>query len=117
MIPASERPVEVADGMYVSQHKFSLEEEAYRKVIVAHAQETKKCYEEALDRDVDAQGKVVLEFDVNDTGQVKKTLAKSTDIHDEKFKSCLVDHSLKWQFPPAKKGQVTTISFPFFFSN
>lgn len=95
-----------------------VDKEAIRRKIKDHFPEVKECYSNSLKEKPELQGKVVVNFDVDDTGSVKnaKTDEVKSTLKDEKFNSCLTEKMQAWKFPAPPKGQIANISYPFIFT-
>jgi TonB family protein len=84
-----------------------------------HSEVVRACYTEALKKDVSLKGKLVVDWDVNDAGDVSRAevnTAKST-LKSEAINNCLVEKLKSWKFAPAPapKGEVVSVSYPFSF--
>jgi hypothetical protein len=71
----------------------------------------KDCYEEGLKTNPKIGGRVVLEWDVDETGSVKRA-----DVKDTAVENCMVDKLKAIKFPPAPTGQIVSVFYPFVFS-
>lgn len=74
------------------------------------------CYNEGLKADSKLGGKVVLSWDVDETGSVKNAETKKSTLSHVAVESCLVGKLKGLSFPPAPTGKVINISYPFVFS-
>lgn len=73
------------------------------------------CYESLLARDAKAQGKVVIEWQVGESGKVSGAKFLSTDFKDTTMNDCMKSAMEKIEFPPAPKDQLYVVSYPFVF--
>jgi hypothetical protein len=92
--------------------------EAIRSSILQHKLEIMKCHQKNLpDNPEDVNGKLVLIFEVDETGTVKNTTvdASNTTLKNPKLQKCLIQKSRGWAFPPAPAGQTVMVSYPFVF--
>lgn len=76
----------------------------------------KECYTEGLKANPKIGGKVVLDWDVDETGSVKRADVKSSTMKDPAVENCIVDKLKAMKFPPAPSGQMVNVSYPFVFS-
>lgn len=76
----------------------------------------KDCYTEGLKANPKIGGKVVLDWDVDETGSVKRADVKSTTMKDATVENCMVDKLKAIKFPPAPTGQIVNVFYPFVFS-
>lgn len=92
--------------------------EAFRQVVRKELSDVKKCYETELITKPDLEGKVVLVMEIDDKGLIRKATADSekTTLKDEKVLNCIFEESKTWKAPPADKGVIAIISYPFLFA-
>ncbi len=92
--------------------------EGIRSKIKEHLPEIQACYKNSLTQSPDNKGKIVVDWEVNDLGDVTKVTVneKKTTLKDATVHSCITNNFKSWKFPPAPKGQVVTASYPFVFS-
>jgi len=91
----------------------SLDKEEIRRVIRAHVNEVKRCYDQGLARRPDMEGKVVLKFTIGKTGTVVAASVQETSVNDKPVEVCITSAALKWTFPKPTGEGVVTISYPF----
>ncbi len=91
--------------------------EAIRLRIREHLEEVQSCYKTALIQNQTLDGKLVIHWVVDDQGAVKEVsmLEGKSTIKDTGMQSCITDMFKTWSFPPAPKGQVVSIDYPFVF--
>ena len=116
MIPAVDKADE-NEVIKITADKSPPAKRGIRKVISSHMSEIVSCYEDALDSNPDLFGKVVISFDLGETGKVTDSSIVSSEIPNAKFNNCLTSRIKSWVFPPQAKNKVTTVRYPFFFSN
>jgi len=92
--------------------KGTLERDEIRKVVVAHIQEIRHCYNEGLVRDPEARGRVVLEFTIDTQGAVTRSAVESSDMADAAVPECMRAAAAGWRFPRPVGGAVA-VSYPF----
>lgn len=94
------------------------DQEAIRRVIRQHLGEVKSCYEASLAQNPGLTGKIVMDFEINDTGAVKKAEVNESksSLKDLEVRKCLTDKFLTWKFKAAPKGELVAVSYPFEFS-
>ena len=92
--------------------------ETVREKVGEHLTEIRSCYENELPRQPGLHGKVVVDWDIDDKGNVTKISinSKKTTLKDESVRTCIVEKFKTWKFPPASKGQTLSVSYPFVFS-
>jgi len=94
----------------------NIDREAVAKVVNAHLQEVRACYERALLREPALAGKVVLEWTISQGGKVTSTKTKSSTLKSSAVEACILESLKSWQFPPARGG-IVIVSYPFLFNS
>ena len=94
----------------------SIDREAVARVVNAHLQEVRGCYENALLRNAGLAGKVVLEWTLSTSGAVVQSRTKNSSLKNSEVEGCILQKLKGWQFPSAKGGQVV-VSYPFLFNS
>jgi TonB family protein len=74
------------------------------------------CYEQQLRRNPGLQGKVVVEFTIEQSGTVSKASATANTTNDPAVASCVVDTVKRFRFNPGPEGGSVTYSYPFVFA-
>jgi TonB family protein len=74
------------------------------------------CYEQQLRRNPGLQGKVVVEFTIEQSGTVSKAAATANTTNDPAVASCVVDTVKRFRFNPGPEGGSVTYSYPFVFA-
>lgn len=74
------------------------------------------CYTEVLKTNSKLEGKVVLDWDIDDAGSVKRAEVKTSTLKDATVESCMLDKLKAIQFPSAPAGQVMNVNYPFVFT-
>jgi outer membrane biosynthesis protein TonB len=94
----------------------SIDREAVARVVNAHLNEVRACYERSLLRDPGLSGKVVLEWSISTSGSVLKARSKTSSLKSGAVEGCILSSLKTWLFPPAKGG-VVIVSYPFLFNS
>lgn len=94
----------------------SIDKEAIRSTIRSHGRKLFACYAKATQKDPKAKGKIVISFDVADTGKVKKSSVYANDTADEDLAQCVRKELNKLTYAKPPKGQTARILYPFAFS-
>lgn len=87
------------------------------KVIHQHLSEVRYCYESAMVRNPDVEGKLVVEFTINPTGTVKSSAVQDSSLPDPRLDDCILRRLVKWQFPKPKGGVQVAVTYPFIFKS
>lgn len=93
----------------------SIDREAVRKIIRKNSKQFKQCYTEQLKQYPKLLGKVVLDWEISDKGDVKTASIKSSTLQNTELHDCMIAVLKKIQFPEAPKGQIAQVSYPFLF--
>lgn len=86
------------------------------QVIHSHIAEIRYCYEAAMLRKPDVQGKLVLDFSISGKAQpgvVKTAEVNSSSLDDYSLDQCILSRLMKWKFPKPKGGVDVAVSYPF----
>lgn len=90
--------------------------EEIRSKIKENVSSFQDCYTEGLKNNPKLGGKVVLDWDVDEKGLVKRVAVKLTTMKSDKVENCMVDKLRAITFSPAPAGQVINVTYPFKFS-
>jgi len=85
------------------------------EVIHRHLSEVRYCYESAMIRQPDIEGKLVVDFTIGGSGVVKTAEAKSSTLPDPRLDDCIIRRLVTWKFPNTKGGVDVAVSYPFIF--
>ncbi|MCG3173213.1 MAG: hypothetical protein GMKNLPBB_01391 [Myxococcota bacterium] len=91
----------------------SLDKEIIRRVIRAHANEIRYCYEKELIRSPGLFGKVTVTFVINKDGGVENERIKDTELNNEDVETCMLRKLKFWKFPEPKGGGKVIVTYPF----
>jgi TonB family protein len=89
-----------------------LDDDLIRRVVRAHSPEIDACYSEALDRDAEANGIVLVAFTIGTEGKVTASTVERSDIADQALHTCVSDAVRGWLFPRPEGGSVE-VRYPF----
>ena len=98
-----------------AQQSTSIDREGVRKTVANNIKKLKECYSEELKNEPAIEGKVVLSWDIEDSGNVKTANVKSSTLKNSKTEDCMLVVIKSIKFPPAPKGTVANINHPFVF--
>jgi len=92
--------------------------EAVLKVVNAHLDEVRDCYERELLHDPGISGKILMEWLIQLDGTVRYAKVKFTNIgHSSDLHICLQAQVVTWNFPRPKDGGEVLVTFPFLFES
>ena len=91
----------------------SLDKELIRRVIRAHANEIRYCYELELTKNPGLWGKVSVNFVISPTGSVQSAKVKETTLNNQNVENCIISKIKGWKFPEPKGGGIVIVTYPF----
>ena len=92
--------------------------EAVLKVVNAHLDEVRDCYERELLHNPGISGKILMEWLIQLDGAVRYAKVKFTNIgHSSDLHTCLQAQVVTWNFPRPKGGEEVLVTFPFLFES
>ncbi|AZZ37420.1 hypothetical protein CIK05_11650 [Bdellovibrio sp. qaytius] len=92
-----------------------LTKEDIRKALAEHRRAIRNCYEIALIKRKELEGKMSFKWKVSPTGPVEVIDLMSTEFNLPSFETCVKDVVKRIVFPKAANGQPTTVKYPFVF--
>ncbi len=106
--------VEVAEVSVTSgSGDAGLDKDIIRRIVRAHIDEVRFCYNEGLRRDPALEGRIVAEFKVSGEGRVAAAPKIGTSIGDAEVDSCVADAIQGWRFPKTRAGEEVLVTYPF----
>jgi outer membrane biosynthesis protein TonB len=85
------------------------------EVIHKHLSEIRYCYETALLRTPDLEGKLTAAFVIGGSGLVKTANAQASTLPDPRLDDCILRRLKSWRFPKPKGGIDVPVTYPFVF--
>lgn len=85
------------------------------EVIHRHLSEVRYCYESAMLRTPDIEGKLITNFVIGGNGMVKTTEVKQSTLPDPRLDDCILRRLATWKFPNPRGGVDVAVSYPFIF--
>lgn len=101
-----------ADGSAVDE---GLTRDEVGEVIRRHLSEVRYCYESAMIRMPDIEGKLLTAFTINGGGAVRSADVKSSTLPDPRLDDCILRRLVTWRFPRPRGGVDVAVSYPFIF--
>ena len=74
------------------------------------------CYEQQLRRNPGLQGKVTVQFTIEQSGSVSKATATENTTSDPAVAACVTDTVKRFRFNPGPEGGSVTFSYPIVFA-
>ena len=91
----------------------SMDKEVIRRVIRQNLSQVQRCYQEGLGRVPGLRGRVVVEFTIDKTGRVVRSVVKQTTLGDMAVEQCIARQARGWRFPKPTGGGIVIVSYPF----
>jgi len=85
------------------------------EVIHRHMKEVRYCYETAMIRQPDLEGKLIVQFTIGNQGSVRSTGVKTSTLPDARLDECILARLAGWKFPHPKGGIDVAVTYPFIF--
>ncbi|NJK32827.1 MAG: TonB family protein [Deltaproteobacteria bacterium] len=92
----------------------SLDKDIIRRIVRAHINEVRACYNQLLSSDPNASGKVAVRWKIGSDGAVTEVSVTTNEV-DEALGKCMVKAIKAWKFPKPAGGGTVTITYPFSF--
>ncbi len=102
----SSGPVRISDG---------LSRDLVAKVIRAHANEIKYCYERELQHMPGLSGKVSVSFTIGPAGEVLEAGVAESTLGNEEVEACMLSRVKRWKFPEPQGGGTVDVNHPWIF--
>ena len=84
-----------------------------RRVVRAHINEVRYCYNQGLAKDANLKGRVAVQFTIGGTGKVTSAVVGETDLKDRGVGSCIAQAVKRWSFPKPASGGAAIVTYPF----
>jgi TonB family protein len=94
----------------------SLDKDIIRRVVRAHINEVRYCYNQGLAKDANLKGRVAVQFQIGATGKVPTAVVSETDVKDGSVNNCIAQAVRRWQFPKPPGGGTVIVTYPFVLS-
>ena len=91
----------------------ALDKDIIRRIVRAHINEVRHCYNRGLTRDPGLNGTLTVDFTINEAGRVSKAAQDSTTIADRNVNECIVKAVKRWKFPKPRGGGEVEVEYPF----
>ncbi len=90
----------------------ALDRDVIRRIVRAHINEVRYCYNQGLTRDATLGGRVAINFTINADGKVPSSVVNETTLKSAEVGNCIAQAVRRWTFPKPKSGTVDVI-YPF----
>jgi len=90
----------------------SLDKDIIRRIVRAHINEVRYCYNQALANDPNAKGRVSVQFTIDVTGKITAATVTESTLADAAVGLCIAKAVKGWTFPKPVGG-VVNVTYPF----
>jgi hypothetical protein len=108
---------QVRVGDESADYKGNIDREAIRRVIAENIGQIRACYENALNREPDLTGKLILEWQIDQDGKPSNAKVKKTSLNSQVVTNCVIHRLYTWRFPKPPPGVIGMVEYPFSFES
>ncbi len=94
----------------------ALDPDLIRRIVVAHINEVRYCYNQALAKDPELAGAITAQFTISGSGKITEKVAIDGTTGDAEMDACIAAAVGRWMFPKPEGGGEVKVSYPFAFS-
>jgi len=91
----------------------ALDRDIIRRIVRAHINEVRYCYNQGLARDPGLAGRVAVNFTIDGSGKVSAAVVGETTLKDAAVGACTSAAVQRWTFPKPKGGGTVEVAYPF----
>jgi TonB family protein len=91
----------------------SLDKDIIRRIVRAHIDEIRHCYNQGLTKDPALTGRVTIEFTIAATGSVSASVVADSTVSDADVGTCAAKAVERWKFPKPEDGGNVVVKYPF----
>ena len=93
--------------------KGSLDKDIIRRIVRAHVNEVRACYNDGLEKDAELAGRVAIRFTIRSDGKVSRVKVAETTLGDKAVGKCIAKAVETWKFPKPIGGGSVAVTYPF----
>jgi hypothetical protein len=90
-----------------------IDKDTIRRIVRAHLNEVRGCYNAGLTRNPNLEGRVTVQFAIMGTGVVSSAVVQENTTKDDSTANCIAKAVKRWKFPRVGKGGTALVSYPF----
>ncbi|MGB1274863.1 MAG: AgmX/PglI C-terminal domain-containing protein, partial [Nannocystaceae bacterium] len=94
----------------------ALDKDIIRRIVRAHINEVRHCYNLGLQKNPNLAGKVEIEFKIAASGKVLTSSTRRSSVADTKVSKCITNAVKRWKFPKPRGGGIVNVTYPFHLS-
>ena len=91
----------------------ALDKDIIRRIVRAHINEVRHCYNQGLAKDQNLKGRVAVQFTIGGTGKVPTAVVASSTVKDKSVGNCIAKAVRRWKFPKPQGGGSVIVTYPF----
>jgi pSer/pThr/pTyr-binding forkhead associated (FHA) protein len=96
-----------------AQVKGALDKDIIRRIVRAHINEVRYCYNQGLTKNPNLEGRVKVQFTIGPTGTVPVAVVSEKTIPDNNVAQCIAKAVKRWKFPRPQAGGNVVVTYPF----
>jgi hypothetical protein len=93
--------------------KGALDRDIIRRIVRAHINEVRSCYDDGLANDPQLAGRVSINFVISGSGSVSSALVQDSTVSDATVSACIAAAVETWKFPKPRGGGNVIVTYPF----
>lgn len=93
--------------------KGTMDKDIIRRIVRAHINEVRYCYNQGLARDPNLKGRVSIQFNIGPTGGVNVAVVAESTVKDSNVSNCIAKAVKRWTFPKPPGGGSAVVTYPF----
>jgi tetratricopeptide (TPR) repeat protein len=90
----------------------ALDKDIIRRIVRAHINEIRHCYNQGLVRNPSLEGRFAVQFAITSRGVVAAAVVESSTLRDDAVAQCGAKAVKRWKFPKPESGNVV-VTYPF----
>jgi hypothetical protein len=90
-----------------------IDKDLIRRIVRAHINEVRSCYNAGLTRDPNLGGRVTVQFSIIGNGKVSSSVVQENTTRDSEVGNCIAKAVKRWKFPRVNNGGTALVSYPF----
>lgn len=91
----------------------SLDKDIIRRIVRAHINEVRHCYNQGLTQNPELEGRVSITWTIDKLGAVVESRVEENTVSDPAVAPCIADAAKGWKFPKPKGGGQVVVTYPF----
>ncbi|HLT37358.1 MAG TPA: DUF2330 domain-containing protein [Enhygromyxa sp.] len=89
------------------------DKDVIRRIVRAHLDEVRSCYDAGLVANASLAGRMVVEFTIGGEGKVSSATVGESTLADPSVEQCVAKAVERWTYPKPRGGDVVEVQFPF----